>query len=86
MDTRLVAMQRQEQMGVLVVRAFVEPGPGRRLLVQLIEVCAPGPDRVIGTVDSADAASRLVGDWLGSLERKGSVGGGTASPSANGDR
>jgi hypothetical protein len=78
-------MQRQEQMGVLVVRASIEPGPGRRLLVQFLEVGAPGPDRVIGTVDSADAAARLVTDWLDSLESKGGVGG-TTSPSPDGDR
>lgn len=53
---------------MLIVRAFVEESRRPRLLVQLLEVNLPGPDRVIGIVESSSAACRLVGQWLGSLE------------------
>jgi hypothetical protein len=57
----------QDRIGVLVVRATVDERPMRTLVVQLLEVNAHKPDRVVGIVDSSSAASRLVGQWLDRL-------------------
>jgi hypothetical protein len=54
-------------MGLLVIRASVEEGPRRTLLVQVLEVTPTSPDRIIGIVSSSAAASRLVGQWLDAL-------------------
>ena len=78
--------QRWDRMGVLVVRAFVEPGPGRRLLVRLVEVSLPDTECVIGTVDSASAASLLVKAWLDSLKDDGVAGSNPTRPTCNGGR
>jgi hypothetical protein len=67
---------------VLVVRAFIEPGPGRRLLVRLVEVSLPNTECVIGTVDSASAASLLVKAWLDSLKDDGVAGSTRRGPPA----
>lgn len=67
-------------MGVLVVRAFVEEAPARRVLVELLEVNVP--DRVLGIVDSSPAAARLVGEWLDSLDSTN----GTQSSAVDDDR
>ena len=82
----MVTNQRSDRMGVLVVRAYVEPGPGQRLLVRLIEVNGPYTERVISTVDSASAASVLVKEWLDSLGNDGVVGSSPTSPTCNGGR
>jgi hypothetical protein len=58
---------QEDRVGVLVVRAFIEEGGSGPILVKLLEVNSPGPDRVIGIVDSSATASRLVADWLDSL-------------------
>lgn len=59
--------QRQDRLGLLVVRAFVELGRRRTILVRLLEVNPRGPDQVIGTADSSGAAARLLEQWLDSL-------------------
>jgi hypothetical protein len=66
-----VPEQRQDRIGLLVIRASVEDGPRPTLLVQLLEVNPVNPDRVIGIVNSSSAASRLVGQWLDALKTGG---------------
>jgi hypothetical protein len=63
-----VPKQRQDRIGVLVVRAFVTDVPHRRLLVRILEVDPPGPDRVVGTVDTASAAAELLARWIQTLQ------------------
>jgi len=75
-----VPKPNKDRIGLLIVRAFVEETPGRRVLVELLEVNAP--DRVLGIVDSSHAAARLVGEWLDSLESTN----GAPLPSVDGDR
>ena len=53
---------------MLVVRAFVTDFPDRRLLIRLLEVNPPGPDRVVGTVDTSGAAVELLAKWLDALQ------------------
>ena len=53
---------------MLVVRAFVTDVPHRRLLIRILEVDPPGPDRVVGTVDTPDAAVELLAGWLAALQ------------------
>jgi hypothetical protein len=65
-----VPKPRQDRIGVLIIRAFVEEGPRRALLVQLLEVNPASPDRVIGIVNSSSAACRLVGQWLDALDER----------------
>jgi hypothetical protein len=62
-----VPNQRRDRIGLLVVRAIVEENPRRRLLVRLLEVNLPGPDRLVGVADSSETAARLFGSWLDSL-------------------
>jgi hypothetical protein len=78
-----VPKQRQDRIGLLVVRAFVEEGRKRTILIRLLEVDPPGPDRVIGTAISPKAAARLVERWLDSL-RVGSSGAGDTQRGAAG--
>jgi hypothetical protein len=73
-------------MRLLVIRAFIEDTRHRRLLVKLIEVNPPGPDRIIGIVDSAAAASRLVTDWLNALETDPRPAGSALPQPVEGDR
>jgi hypothetical protein len=63
-----VPKQRQDRIRVLVVRAFVTDVPDRRLLVRILEVDPPGPDRVVGTVDTAGAAAELLARWIQALQ------------------
>jgi hypothetical protein len=63
-----VSKQREDRIGLLVVRAYVETDTPSRLLVELLQVNSRSPDRVIGMVDSSSAASLLVRQWLDSLE------------------
>jgi hypothetical protein len=81
-----VSKHQEDRIGLLVIRAFIEDGPRRRLLVKLLEVNSPGPDRIIGIVDSSAAASRLVGDWLISLERDTTSAGSAQHHPVEGDR
>jgi hypothetical protein len=62
-----VPNQRRDRIGLLVVRAIVESRPPRRLLVRLLEVNLPGPDRVVGVADSSETASHLLSLWLDAL-------------------
>jgi hypothetical protein len=71
---------------LLVIRAFVEEGQRRRLLVKLLEVNPPSSDQVIGIVDSSAAASRLVGEWLDSLETDATSADSGPDPLDEGDR
>lgn len=71
---------------MLVIRAFVEEGPRRALVVQLLEVNPASPDRVIGIVNSSSAASRLVGQWLDALETEGKANGSAPQQSADFER
>lgn len=57
--------QRQDRIGLLVVRASVERGLG--LVVQLLDVDPPRPDRVVGLADSPETACRLLSEWLEAL-------------------
>lgn len=66
---------RENPIGVLVIRASVEDRDARRLLVHLVEVNPPLPDRRIGLVSSAPAAVTLVGEWLDSLVAQSTRGG-----------
>jgi hypothetical protein len=66
-DTPPVPNPRQDRIGLLVVRAFVEEGKRRTLLVRVLEVNPPGPDRVLSVTGSSRTASRVVGRWLDSL-------------------
>jgi hypothetical protein len=63
----MVPKQHEDRIGLLVLRAFVERGRHRRLLVKVIEVNPSPPDRVLGIVDSSASAALLVGEWLDSL-------------------
>jgi hypothetical protein len=63
-----VSKNREDRIGVLVIRASVEGGHRRHLLVQLLQVNPSSRDRVIGIVASSAAASQLVGEWLDSLQ------------------
>lgn len=58
---------QHDRVGLLVVRAFVDEGSRRRLVVRLLEVSPPGPDRVLGVTASSRTAARIVGRWLDSL-------------------
>jgi hypothetical protein len=62
-----VPQQRDAAVGVLVIRASVEEHDGPHLLVQVIEVSLPLPDRRVGIVGSSQAAAVLVRDWLDAL-------------------
>jgi hypothetical protein len=62
-----VPQQRENPVGVLVIRASVEDLDELRLLVHIVEVNPPLPDRKVGIVSSAQAAVALVGEWLDSL-------------------
>lgn len=53
---------------MLVVRAFVTNTPIRRIVVRLLEVDPPGPDRVVGTVDTPEAAVELIAKWIEALQ------------------
>ena len=53
---------------------------------KLLEVNSPSPDQVIGIVDSSAAASRLVGEWLDSLETDATAAGSAQQQSVGGDR
>jgi hypothetical protein len=81
-----VSEQQEDRIGLLVIRAFIEDSRRRRLLVKLLEVNPPGPDRVIGIVDSAAAASRLVNDWLNALETDTRAAGRLLRQPVEGDR
>lgn len=63
---------RPDPVGVLVIRASVEDHDGPRLVVHLLEVNLPLPDRTVGTVTSASATLALVAEWLDSLGARGS--------------
>ncbi len=56
--------QRQDHTCVLVVRAFVEGGSRRTLLVRVLEVNTSGPDRILAVTGSSRTASRAVRRWL----------------------
>jgi len=57
--------QSEDRIGVLVVRASVEHGHG--LVVQLLDVDPPRPDRVIGIAESTATACHLLNAWLETL-------------------
>jgi hypothetical protein len=78
-----VSKHQEDRIGLLVIRAFIEDG---RLLVKLLEVNSPGPDRIIGIVDTSAAASRLVADWLISLETDTTPAGSAVHHPVEGDR
>lgn len=50
---------------MLVVRASVEQGRG--LVVQLLDVDPPRPERVIGIAESPTVACHLFNEWLATL-------------------
>jgi hypothetical protein len=81
-----VPNQRQDRIGILVVRAFVEEGRRRTILIRLLEVDPPGPDRVIGTASSPKATARLVERWLESLRVDSRGAGGTQRGVAGSER
>ena len=56
---------------MLVIRASVEDHDGPQLLVHLVEVNLPLPDRKVGIVTSAPAALGLVAEWLDALMARG---------------
>jgi len=62
-----VPQQRENTVGVLVIRASVEEHDGQQLLVQVVEVSLPLPDRMLGVVGSSQAAAAIVGEWLDAL-------------------